>query len=480
MLASRLAASLRYFDLPEWGFVELFLIGIGKKSEFTPSHFQETVATSLRKMSGFKIQKATIFLLDRYGMDAFSLGYLLSEALYLSQYKFNKYVSDKEDLPKKVAELDVLLHPLENQSPKDFEKEYAQLQEGAGVAKQICKGVFLARDLVNEPAVHLNPSQIAAEAKKISAHSNGTISVKVLDRAECEKLGMGCFLAVAKGSDTEPEFVILHYKGDRGDARGKGNMGNKVNMKKIVLIGKTIIFDSGGLSIKPPKAMETMKLDMAGGAAVLGLFSILGKLGKSGKSGQLGVEVYGILPACENMISGKATRPGDIAIALNGKSVEILNTDAEGRLALADALSYTEKYIKPDYIIDLATLTGAIMVALGDDIAGLFANDDMLAQQLKSAGEKEGELSWHMPLHKDYHKKMKSQIADLKNISSSSYGGAITAAVFLNEFVKKAKWAHIDIAAVAYNEGSEKGITPVGATGWGVKTIYRWLSDNFN
>ena len=216
-----------------------------------------------------------------------------------------------------------------------------------------------------------------------------------------------------------------------------------------------------------------MKIDMAGGAAVLGFFSCLSDLP------QVGVDIYGILPACENMPSGHATRPGDIVTALNGKTIEVLNTDAEGRMALADAISYAEKNIRPDYIIDLATLTGAIMVALGENIAGLFSNNTTLAEKLIKAAKTANEKVWEMPLPEEYKDKMKSDIADLRNISSSSYGGAITAAIFLQEFVSKAKWAHLDIAATAFNEGKETGLIPKGGTGFGVKSLVEYLLQEF-
>jgi leucyl aminopeptidase len=240
------------------------------------------------------------------------------------------------------------------------------------------------------------------------------------------------------------------------------------------LIGKSITFDSGGLSLKPSEAMEWMKIDMAGGAAVLGVFKFLSLLAARGWEDRLNVNVFGILPACENMPSGKALRPGDILTALNGKTIEVLNTDAEGRLTLADALSYAEKFIKPDYCVDLATLTGACMVALGEDIAGLFGNDNQLIKKFETVAKKENEELWQLPLPSWYRKLIQSDIADIKNIGGR-YGGAITAALFLKEFVEKMKWIHLDIAGPAFNQREERGIIKKGATGWGVISLIEFL-----
>lgn len=231
------------------------------------------------------------------------------------------------------------------------------------------------------------------------------------------------------------------------------------------MIGKSILFDSGGLSLKPSDAMVDMKIDMAGGAAVLGVFKILSQID------DLSHQVFGILPVCENMPSGKAMRPGDVVRALNGKTVEILNTDAEGRLTLADALSYSEKYLKPDLIIDLATLTGACMVALGKEITGLFGNQEKTLGLIEDCAKECAEELWRLPLYKRYLQKMTGGIAQLKNVAGR-WGGAITGALFLAEFVKKTAWLHLDIAGTAYNTDDPHGITHKGGTGWGVETVF--------
>ncbi len=265
---------------------------------------------------------------------------------------------------------------------------------------------------------------------------------------------MNAFLGVAVGSDKPPKFIHLSYKPRRPS-------------KKIVLIGKGITFDTGGLSLKSSEHMETMKLDMSGAAAVLAVFAAIPSL-------IIKSEVVGIIAACENMPSGKALKPGDILKALNGKTIEVLNTDAEGRLTLADAISYALIKEKPDEIIDLATLTGACMVALGQEIAGCFGNNDILLQNIEKHAKLTGENIWRMPLYREYSDLIKSPIADIKNIQTGRYGGAITAALFLSEFVGKTPWVHLDIAGPAYTE-KDSPLTPSGGTGFGVRLLLEYL-----
>lgn len=315
---------------------------------------------------------------------------------------------------------------------------------------------LLARDLVNMPGSHVFPSKLAEHALEIEKKSGGVVSVTILNEEECKKLGMGSFLSVGKGSDQKSVFIVLHYKG-----KGK---------KKFALVGKSITFDSGGLSLKPGDFMMDMKTDMAGGAAVLGVFDYLASQKPEITSFS---DVYGVLPAAENMISGSATKPGDIVTAMNGKTIEILNTDAEGRLVLADALVYADTVLKADYIIDLATLTGACVVALGNELAGLFTNEADFEKKFGICAKGAGDEYWPMPLHPGYSKLIKSSIADLKNIGGGRYGGAITAALFLKEFVKKAKWMHIDIAGPAHDDKT-------GASGWGVLSVIYFLEHNTN
>ncbi len=315
-------------------------------------------------------------------------------------------------------------------------------------------GVVLARDLVNEPAAVKTPTFIADVAKKLGKEAG--ISVEVWEPKRIAAENLAGLIAVARGSNEEPRFLRLRY-----EAKGATSA-----TKRIALVGKGITFDSGGLSLKPAKSMETMKCDMAGAAAVLGTMIALGRL-------KLAVNVDAFIPISENLPGGKAQKPGDVIRFRNGKTVEVLNTDAEGRLVLADALTLAAD-LKPDAIIDLATLTGACMVALGTQVAGLFANDQKLADRLLAISAETGEPLWQLPLVAEYKDDIKSAVADLKNIGGG-HAGSITAALFLQEFVGSTPWVHLDIAGPAF---LEKGLPycPKGGTGFGVRTLLRYLA----
>ncbi len=311
------------------------------------------------------------------------------------------------------------------------------LERGQGIAA----GVHFARACANRPANHCTPSDLAAQARKL-AKANG-FKVEVLDSKDCEKLGMGSFLAVAKGSDEALRFIVLRYEGaDKGSA-------------PVVLVGKGISFDSGGISIKPAADMDEMKFDMGGAASVLGCFCALGSLRPA-------INVVGLIPSCENMPSGRAVKPGDVVTSMSGQTIEVLNTDAEGRLILCDALTYAERF-KPALVIDVATLTGACVVALGHHRSGLFSTDDTLASALLDAGDAALDPAWRMPLDDEYEEALKSNFADMGNVGGRA-GGAITAAMFLKKYTSKFAWAHLDIAGTAWKSGAAKGATgrPVG------------------
>ncbi len=435
----------------------IIIVGLGKEKEFTLLKWRDALANTFRKIKAMKCTSATVAYTDVFGVDYFEVGKQLSLAFHLSNYSFDEYKSEEEKKKvTKLKELSILV--TDNQSKE-------KVQEGIDYGQILAKGVNFSRDLVNHPASHQSPETLVRDAFEIEKKSKGRITVEVFDKDECQRFGMGAFLGVAQGSDKEPKFIVLHYIPEIPSSK-----------KKICLIGKSIIYDTGGLSLKPPKSMETMKCDMAGGATVLGVFHILSNLLNVETSLMTSLpDIYGILPACENMPSGKALRPGDIVTVLNKKTIEVLNTDAEGRLTLADAISYAEKYIKPNIIVDMATLTGACVVALGTDIAGIFGNDDKLTLEFEKNAKEEGEELWRLPLFGPYFKSMKSDIADLKNVEGGHYGGTITAALFLKEFVKEAKWIHIDTAGPAFNEGGPKGIIPKGGTGWGVLTVIKFL-----
>ncbi|MDZ4295765.1 MAG: leucyl aminopeptidase [Patescibacteria group bacterium] len=327
-------------------------------------------------------------------------------------------------------------------------------ERGVEEARLQSEAVCLVRDLVNEPASRMTPTRLLDEAKRIAELPG--VTLEYLDRDQAAARGMEAFLGVARGSEEAPYFIHLSYR-----PRAQGLK------KRLVLVGKGITFDSGGLSLKPSEHMEDMKIDMAGAAVVLGVFQLLPKL-------KVHLEVHGLIPATENMPSGKAQKPGDIVRTISGKTIEVLNTDAEGRLALADAFGYALE-LKPDAIVDLATLTGACMVALGEEVAGLFSTDRRLARKLLEAAAAAGERVWELPLAKEYEELVKSEVADYKNITKSRYGGAITAAIFLKQFTAEVPWAHLDIAGPAWQERGDNPVVPKGATGFGVRTMVEFL-----
>ncbi|HEV8312653.1 MAG TPA: leucyl aminopeptidase [Burkholderiaceae bacterium] len=307
--------------------------------------------------------------------------------------------------------------------------------------RAIAAGVQLARECANRPGNHCTPTYLADEAKRLGkAHG---LKVEVLERKDAEKLGMGAFLAVSKGSEEPPKFIVLRYE---GGAKGEA---------PVVLVGKGITFDTGGISIKPSAEMDEMKFDMSGAASVLGTMRAIGELKPA-------LNVIGVIPTCENMPSGRAIKPGDVVTSLSGQTIEILNTDAEGRLILCDALSYAERF-KPAAVVDIATLTGACVIALGNHNSGLFSADDELASSLLAAGKSALDPAWRMPLDDEYDEVLKSNFADMANVGPRA-GGAITAAMFLRRFTKKYRWAHLDIAGTAWKSGAAKGATgrPVG------------------
>ncbi len=314
--------------------------------------------------------------------------------------------------------------------------EAAVLAKGLLRGESLSAGALLARECANRPGNHCTPSFLAAQARKLGKEHG--LKVEVLERRDCEKLGMGSFLAVAQGSDEALKFIVARY------------MGGAKTAAPIVLVGKGITFDTGGISIKPAPEMDEMKYDMGGAASVLGtLRAVAGLKAK--------VNLIGIIPACENMPSGRAVKPGDVVKSLSGQTIEILNTDAEGRLILCDALTYAERF-KPAVVIDIATLTGACVIALGHHRSGLFSPDDALAAELLAAGEAAQDPAWRMPLDDEYDEALKTHYADMANVGSRA-GGAVTAAMFLKRFTAKLRWAHLDIAGTAWKSGAAKGAT---------------------
>jgi len=361
----------------------------------------------------------------------------IAEGVELALHQDNRFKSEPDDQSQSIAQIDLL--------------GLAGTESAIVRARQITAGVILARELVAAPANSVTPITMAETAQSLAAECG--LTLEILEREDCEKLGMGAFLGVAQASDLPPKFIHLIYKPE-GQPR-----------RKIAIVGKGLTFDSGGLNIKGVgSGIEMMKVDMGGAAATLGAAKAIGHIKPD-------VEVHFISAVTENMISGHAMRPGDILTASNGKTIEVNNTDAEGRLTLADALVFADK-LGVDAIVDLATLTGACVIALGDDIAGLWSPQDSVAAELSAASELAGEKFWRMPMEEKYFEGMKALHADMKNTGPRP-GGAITAALFLQQFVKDTAWAHLDIAGPVWTE-KENGYNNAGATGFGVRTLVHW------
>ena len=403
---------------------KILIIGFGKKEEFDHNKMREAVAKSIKKLQQIKAKKAA-FDFDvnvDYGKSA-AIGAMIAD------YAYDKYKSEKA-------------HHLEEITFARFSEN--DLNEG----KIFGEAMKFTRDLANTPAQIATPTKLSEIAKDLEG-----IETKVFDKEEIARMGMGAYLAVGQGSVQPPKFIHMKYTG-------------KNIKKKIALIGKGICFDSGGLDIKPASSMLTMKDDMSGAACILGVMRALAKLKPD-------MEVHGIIAACENMPSGSSYKPGDILTAKNGKTIEIDNTDAEGRLTLADALCYACE-LGVDEVIDIATLTGACMVALGTVASGIMGNDEEMINRVIETAKESGETFWQLPMFKEYFDSLRSDIADMKNTGSRN-GGASAAGLFLQQFVKDTKWCHIDIAGTAYIEKPQKEFI-AGATGAGVRTLLNYVT----
>jgi leucyl aminopeptidase len=364
----------------------------------------------------------------------------------LASYRFDKYLTKQQDNDNGKPTL---------KAAKIGVKGAAAAKKAYGPMENVADGVFFSRDLVSEPGNVIYPESLAAQCKELTKLG---VKVEVLDEKKMAKLGMDALLGVGLGSERESRIVIMSWN---GAAKSK---------QPVAFVGKGVTFDTGGISLKPGPGMEEMKWDMGGSGTVIGLMKALA--GRKAK-----VNVVGLVGLVENMPDGKAQRPGDIVKSMSGQTIEILNTDAEGRLVLADVLWYCQDRFKPRFIVDLATLTGAIIIGLGHEYAGMFANDDKLADKLFAAGTATGEKVWRMPLHENYDKLIKSPAADMQNIGGRG-AGSITAAQFLQRFVNKTPWAHLDIAGMAWSKEA-KPTVPKGATGFGVRLLDRFVADNY-
>jgi leucyl aminopeptidase len=417
----------------------LLLMGFGKTSEVDSDTWRRAGARARKEAASLGAQDIAFYFAPAKDPDE-SAGAVV-EGAALAAYRFNKYRSNS-GAPPALRSLTLFKPGL---------KRTQALERSVLRVEQTLPGIFLARDLVNEPPSVTTARFLGEQAQR---HCRGRgLAVEVWGKKKIGAMNLAGLLAVNRGSQEEPRFIKIHYQ-PGGKAR-----------KKVALIGKGITFDSGGLSLKTAKSMETMKLDMAGGAAVIGAMSCLPHLRPD-------IEVTGYIPATDNLPGGNAQKPGDVIRYLNGKTIEVLNTDAEGRLILADALALAAKQ-KPDYMINLATLTGACMVALGSGVAGIFSNHQALADNIMRCAREAGEKLWQLPLVKEYREALKSSVADMKNVGGP-HGGAITAALILQEFVDDIPWAHLDIAGPAFAE-TDTAICTKGGTGFGVRTLVRFL-----
>lgn len=420
--------------------------GLGKQDAFTANTIREVSGNVARALKRLGVERAATVAHGAGigGVEPESAAQALTEGAILGAYEFTRHKS-KENNDRGIKEL-VLVE-------SDTGRLQA-LERGAAAGRVIAEAVCLCRDLANEPANHMTPTHLAEQARVIAREQG--LEVTVLDRPQCEELGMGSFLSVAQGSVQPPKFIVLRYWGDRENPENT-----------IGLIGKGITFDSGGNSLKPAEGMQSMKGDMAGGAAVLAAVRALARLGAK-------VNVTSIVPATENMPGGSATKPGDVVRAMNGKTIEILNTDAEGRLVLADGICYA-RHLGLKRMVDVATLTGAIGTALGNVRMGVFGNDQGLVDQLKVTGEATGELMWQLPLDEAYKQDVRSDVADIKNTGGRG-AGSITGALFMEFFAEGVRWAHLDIAAVARTDQA-RGHLVKGPTGIPVRTLIRLCQD---
>lgn len=427
-------------------FQRLLLVGLGKKSEYTLENLRIAVAAAATTIQKYKI-KTVAFLLTRTlpkGSEAEETISALVESLLLSTYRFTAYKNLLTE--EKIPEIQTIELLLNNPRHK------IRVQKGVEKGLILGRAVNFVRDLGNHPGNVATPAHLADHALRLGRELKN-VKVQILNRGEIEKEKMGGLLAVSRGSDEEPKFIILEYK-------------TRALAPTIGLVGKGITFDSGGISIKPSDKMEEMKFDMAGAATVMGIVKAAAEL-------KLPVNLVGLIPATENLPSGRAIKPGDVIRSRSGKTIEVINTDAEGRLILADALDYVKKY-KPTLVLDFATLTGAIVVALGDDLIGAFTNTQSLLPKLQAAAKITGEKIWPMPLYKDYEQFIKSEVADLRNIGTQRFGDSINAALFLQNFVDY-PWIHLDIAGVAWATREKPGSFGKGATGAGVRLAVEFL-----
>ena len=419
----------------------VIIVGLGAKADLASSAIEAAAAQAYNAAKASGPERLTLLTADGSATAAAQAAL----GVRLAAYRFDRYrTTEAADKKPSVTTVRVVADDPDSAAT------------AFGPMSALADGVIFARDLVSEPANILYPAEFANRVKALEVLG---LTVEILGEPEMEKLGMGSLLGVGQGSRRESQLAVIQWKG--ADAKSQ----------PVAFVGKGVCFDTGGISIKPAEGMEDMKWDMGGAAAVAGVMHVL-----AGRKAR--VNAVGILGLVENMPDGNAQRPGDIVTSMSGQTIEVINTDAEGRLVLADALWYCQDRFKPRFMIDLATLTGAIIIALGNDYAGLFSNNDELATKLLAAGEASGDALWRMPLPAAYEKQIESMAADVKNVGGRP-AGSITAALFLQKFINGLPWAHLDIASTAWKKPSAFPTIPDGATGFGVRLLDRLVADNY-
>jgi len=419
----------------------VLLIGLGKERDFRDKEFRAAVRAAVSLLNETGSYEAVVYLTEEK-VKRREVAWRVEHAVIVAMeavYRFEQMKSEPAEVRRPLRKLTLSV-------PQRSDLSDGEAATARGLA--VAHGMDLARDLGNLPGNVCTPRYLADRAVDLG-REHPDVKVKILERKEIEELGMGSFLSVTNGSDEPPRFIILEYE---QSARKR---------QPFVLIGKGITFDTGGISLKPAADMDQMKYDMCGAATVLGVFRAIAELKSK-------INLIGLIPACENMPSGRATKPGDIVKSMSGQTIEVLNTDAEGRLILADALTYAERY-EPEAVVDVATLTGAMVVALGHVACGVFSNNDALARALVAAGDDAYDRAWQLPMWDDYQDGLNSNFADFANVAGRA-AGSVVAACFLSRFAKKYDWAHLDIAGIAWKDGKDKG-----ATGRPVPLLATWL-----
>ena len=428
-LEGKCGTTLLLHSVPNTLCDRVLLVGLGKERDFRENEYRQAIRAAIKTLNETGSLEAVIYLTE-LAVKKRDVTWRIEQAVMVAMeavYRFDKLKSKQDEVRRPLRKLTLSVQR---------RNEIEEAENAVITGQAIAYGMNLAKDLGNLPGNVCTPTYLAEQARGLG--KTYSFKVEVFDTPEIEKLGMGSFLSVAKGSREPPKLIVLHYAGGSKKAA------------PVVLVGKGITFDAGGISIKPAAEMDEMKFDMCGAASVLGAFKAIAQM-------QLPLNVVGIVPSCENLPDGNANKPGDIVTSMSGQTIEILNTDAEGRLILCDALTYAERF-EPVAVVDIATLTGACVIALGHHASGLFSNNDALARELLHAADAGYDRAWHLPLWDDYQEQLKSNFADMANIGGRA-GGAITAASFLARYTKKYDWAHLDIAGTAWKSGAEKGAT---------------------